>query len=76
MITNAQLSCEEPWEVRRFHLWYMEEARAGLSGFTVRIPREYFLLDTDVVLPMDFHDMYRVLRQDDLDIAQLTMFSL
>jgi hypothetical protein len=61
MITNAQLSCEEPWEVRRFHLWYMEVARAGLSGFTVRIPREYFLLDTDVVLPVDFHGMYRVL---------------
>jgi hypothetical protein len=76
MITNAQLPCEEPWEERRFHLWYMEVARAGLSGFTVRIPREYFLLDTDVVLLVDFHDMYRVLRQDDLDIAQLTMFSL
>jgi hypothetical protein len=72
----AQLVHEESWEVRRFHLWYMEASKAELHGFTVKVLAEYFHLTADAVLLVDFHDMYRLLREDDLDIAQVTFFSL
>ena len=26
---------EEKWEVRRFHLWYIEAAKAGLRTFVI-----------------------------------------
>jgi hypothetical protein len=61
MITRAQLSCEESWEVRRFHLWYMEVAKAGLSSFVTKILVEYFHLPDDARLVVEFHDMYRLL---------------
>jgi hypothetical protein len=54
----------------------MEASKAGLHGFTVKVLAEYFHLTADAVLPVDFHDMYRLLREDDLDIAQVTLFSL
>jgi hypothetical protein len=76
MLSMAQLVHEESWEVRRFHLWYMEASKAGLHGFTVKVLAEYFHLTVDAVLPVDFHDMYRLLREDNLDIAQVTLFSL
>jgi hypothetical protein len=47
----AQLVHEESWEVKRFHLWYMEASKAGLHGFTVKVLAEYFHLTTDAVLP-------------------------
>ena len=77
MITKAQLVDEERWETRRFHLWYMEAAKAGLHGFLVKVVAEYFHLPSnDVELSVDFHDMYRLLREQDLDIAQVTLFSM
>jgi hypothetical protein len=76
MITRAQLIHKEKWKVRRFHLWYMEAAKAGLSSFTVKVPTEYFHLPRDAELVVDFHDMYRLLWKDDLDVAQVTLFAL
>jgi hypothetical protein len=67
---------EEKWEVRRFHLWYMEAAKAGLRNFIIKIPAEYFHTPMDGQVIIDFHDMYRLLRQKDLDIAQVTLFAL
>jgi hypothetical protein len=54
----------------------MEASKAGLHGFTVKVLAEYFHLTVDAVLPVDFHDMYRLLREDNLDITQVTLFSL
>ena len=55
----------------------MEAAKAGLHGFLVKVVAEYFHLPgNDVELPVDFHDMYRLLREQDLDIAQVTLFSM
>ena len=56
--------------------WYMEAAKAGLHGFLVKVVAEYFHLPDDVELPVDFRDMYRLLREQDLDIAQVTLFSM
>ena len=57
-------------------MWYMEAAKADLSSFTVRVPAEYFHLPRDAKLVVDFHDMYRLLRKDDIDVAQVTLFAL
>jgi hypothetical protein len=45
MLTLGDL-LEEKWEVRRFHLWYME----------------YFHTPTDGEVIVDLHDMHRLLR--------------
>src|SRR6185312_7004984 len=42
MLPLGQLVQEEPWEVRRFHLWYMHAAKLGMKEFVVRVPKEYF----------------------------------
>jgi hypothetical protein len=54
----------------------MEVAKAGLSSFVVMVSAEYFHLPEDVELIIEFHDMYRLLRRDDLDVAQVTLFAL
>jgi hypothetical protein len=76
MVTLGQLVLEEPWEIRRFHLWYMEAAKVGLCSFVVKVPAEYFHLLDDAQVLVDFHDMHRVLRRKDLDVAQVTLFAL
>jgi len=76
MVTKLQLSYEEPWEVRRFQLWYMEATKAGLSSFVTKILVEYFHLPEDVELIVEFHEMCRLLWRDDLDDAQVTLFAL
>jgi hypothetical protein len=76
MVTRGQLVNDEPWEVRRFHLWYMEVAKPGLRDFVVKVPAEYFHLPDDAHVVIDFHDMHRLLRRKDLDVAQVTLFAL
>ena len=75
MLTIGEL-LEEKWEVRRFHRWYMHAAKAGLSSFVVKVPGEYFALDDDTQLIVEFADMHRLLRGIDLDVAQVTLFAL
>jgi pantothenate kinase len=75
MLTLGDL-LEEKWEVRRFHLWYMEATKMGLENFVLNIPAEYFHTHMDGEVIIDFHDMYRLLRRKDLDIAQVTIFAL
>jgi len=53
---------EEKWEVRRFHLWYIEAAKADLCTFIIMVPTEYFHTPMDGEILVDFHDMYRLLR--------------
>jgi hypothetical protein len=36
MLTMGEL-CPEKWEVRRFHIWYMEVAKVGLKDFLIKI---------------------------------------
>ena len=67
---------EEKWEVRRFHLWYMEAAKVGLETFIVKVSAEYFHLSDDAQVVVEFHDMHRLLRRKDLDVAQVTLFAL
>jgi pantothenate kinase len=75
MLTLGNL-LEEKWEVRRFHLWYMEAMKVGLENFIINIPAEYFHTATDGQVIIDFHDMYRLLQRKDLDVAQVTLFAL
>ena len=76
MVTLGQLVQEEPWKVWRFHLWYMEVVKVGLRSFIVKVPAGYFHLPDDAQVLIDFHDMHRVLRRKDLDVAQVTLFAL
>jgi hypothetical protein len=62
MLTLGQLVNDESWEVRRFHLWYMEAAKVGLETFIVMIPAKYFHLPEDGEVVVDFQDMRRLLR--------------
>ena len=75
MLTLGNL-LEEKWEVRRFHLWYMEAAKVGLRNFIIKIPVEYFHTPTDGQVIVDFHNMHRLLWQKNLDVAQVTLFAL
>ena len=67
---------EEPWETRRFHRWYMVVVKVGVLSFIARILKEAFNLANDTKIIVDFHDMHRLLRCKDLDIAQVTLFAL
>jgi hypothetical protein len=75
MLTVGEL-CAEKWEVRRFHIWYMEAAKVGLKDFLIEIPGDLFHMVHDGAIVDDFHDMHRLLRFKDLDIQQVTMFAL
>ena len=54
----------------------MEAAKAGLCTFIIKISVEYFHMPTDGEVIVDFHDVYRLLRRKDLDIAQVILFAL
>jgi hypothetical protein len=75
MLTLGNLVAER-WEVRRFHIWYMEVAKAGLHNYVNKIPVVLFHTSTDGEVIIDFHDMHRLLRQKDLDVAQVTLFAM
>ena len=46
------------------------------EGFHCGAPKEYFQLEDDCFFTVDFHDMYRLQRRKDLDIAQVTLFAI
>ena len=75
MLTLGDL-LEEKWEVRRFHLWYMEAAKVGLENFIINILVEYFHMPTDGEVIVDFHNMPRLLWRKDIDVAEVTLFAL
>ena len=54
----------------------MHAAKYGLREFVVTAPAKYFHLEEDCHFTVDFHDMHRLLRRQDLDIAQVTLFAL
>jgi hypothetical protein len=75
-LSLGQLVREELWEVQRFHLWYMHASKLGKQNFIVRVPKEYFHLEDDTYCSIVFHDIHRMLRHKDLDIAQVTLFAM
>ena len=75
MLPLGQL-VQESWEVQRFHLWYLHAAKLGMRTFIVKAPAEYFHLDEDAQVSVDFHDMHRLLQRKDLDVTQITLFAL
>ena len=54
----------------------MHDAKLGMKDFIVRAPKEYLHLEDDCFSTVDFHDMHRLLRCKDLDVAQVTLFVL
>jgi hypothetical protein len=44
--------------------------------FVVRVPKEYFHLQDNCYFSIVFHDMHRLLRRKDLDVAQVTLFAM
>jgi hypothetical protein len=67
---------EQPWFVRRFHIWYMNASNLGIDSLVVKVPKEYFELDDECSIVLSFHDMHRMLRRKDLDLALVTIFAL
>jgi len=47
-----------------------------MKEFVVKAPKEYFHLEEDCDFVVEFHDMHRMLRRKDLDVAQVTLFAL
>lgn len=78
LATMVQLLDEEEWDTRRFHLWYMEPAKAGMSGFSIKIPPKYFNLPDGETMRLfvEFSEMHSLLQGKDLDIVPVTIFSL
>jgi hypothetical protein len=54
----------------------MEVAKVGLENFVINILMEYYHMPMDGEVIVDFHDMHRLLRRKDLDVAQVTIFAL
>jgi hypothetical protein len=76
MLPLGELVQDELWEVQRFHLWYIYAAKLGMKEFVVRVPKEYFHLEDDTYVSVVFHDMHRLLRRKDLNVTQITLFSM
>jgi hypothetical protein len=48
-----------------------------MKDFVVKVPQEYFHLEDDgSFMPVEFHDMHRLLRHKDLDVVQVTLFAI
>jgi hypothetical protein len=47
----------------------MHAAKLGMKEFVTRVSKEYFYLEDDCVFSVVFHDMHRLLRRKDLDVA-------
>jgi hypothetical protein len=54
----------------------MHASKLGMQNFIVRVPKEYFHLEDDTYCSIVFHDIHRMLRHKDLDIAQVTLFAM
>ena len=54
----------------------MHAAKLGMRNFIVGATKEYFHLDDDCIFTVDFHDMHRLLRHKDLDVAQVTLYAM
>jgi hypothetical protein len=52
----------------------MHAVKLGMKEFVVRVPKEYFHLEDDAYVFVVFHNMHRLLRRKDLNIAQITLF--
>jgi hypothetical protein len=76
MLPLGELVQDELWEVQRFHLWYIYAAKLGMKEFVVRVPKEYFHLEDDTYVSVVFQDMHRLLRRKDLNVTQITLFSM
>jgi hypothetical protein len=79
MLVKVQLYDNKKWDTRRFHQWYMDAAKAGMKrGFTIKIAREYFHLpgEEPIRLPVEFCGMYNLLWEENLNIVQVTLFTL
>jgi hypothetical protein len=75
MLTLGELM-EELWDMRKFHLWYMETVKAGLCSFVIHVSQKYFSFQSDGIVVVDFDDMHRLLRRKDLNLSHVTLFSL
>jgi hypothetical protein len=70
------MGSSERWEIRRFHIWYVEVAKARLNSFVINILADLFHMPMDGEVIVPFHDMHRLLRSKDLDVSQVTIFSM
>ena len=64
---------EGPWEMRRFHEWYMRACCAGFSLITASVPANVFLSE-DSYLMVDFRDMNALFCREKLDINIISVW--
>ena len=66
---------EGPWEMRRFHEWYMRACHAGFSIITASIPANVYL-NGDSYLMVDFKDMHALFCRNKLDVNFISAWCL
>jgi len=54
----------------------MHVAKLGMNNFIARPSKDYFHLEDDCLFTVDFHDMHRLLRCKDLNVAKVILFAL
>ena len=66
---------EGPWEMRKFHEWYMRACRAGLSIITASVLAIVYL-SRDNYLMLDFKDIHALFRLEKLDVNLISVWCL
>ena len=66
---------EGPWEMRKFHEWYMRACRVGLSIITASVPAIVYL-SRDNYLMLDFKDIHVLFRLEKLDVNLISVWCL
>ena len=66
---------EGPWEMKKFHEWYMKACRVGLSMITVFVPAIVFLSGDNYIL-LDFKDLHALFRLEKLDVNLISVWCM
>uniref|UniRef100_K3YDU7 Ubiquitin-like protease family profile domain-containing protein n=1 Tax=Setaria italica TaxID=4555 RepID=K3YDU7_SETIT len=64
---------EGPWELSKLHGWIMDTMKQGIRSITSLIPKKVFLGAEDYLLVIDFKDLWRLYRHQQLDASSLPM---
>ncbi|KAL6600619.1 hypothetical protein ACP70R_045419 [Stipagrostis hirtigluma subsp. patula] len=73
-LTDGMLQ-KGPWQMLKFHQWYMRASKRKFSAIIVNIPYTAFLSE-DRYITLDFKDIHDMFRKDKLDINLLTVWCL
>ena len=64
-----------PWEVRRFHDWYLRASKLGVQFISAHIPSRCFTTLTKTTIA-DFLEFQNMFRLGQMDITTMTLWCL